>query len=328
MTRYSKILAVFALLTAPWGGARGACQLPPASASLGQLTSFAVNNSVDSTTGNINVNCGAGNTLALLSSNYIQLQLTGAAQTNGARAVLQLNNGTDGIPVQLCTDANCANELQINGTPKKYASGDLVNLIGLLGGLNFSIPLYIRTVTGQTVAAGMYTGTLNVLTSYAICTGIGAVGQCAPGGMQTGSAVVPLNITLMVTNDCTTITAPAINFGSASLISGLNPVSQAITVICTKGSSYSVGLNNGGNAVNNLRYMANSGQLIGYEVFKGDSNDRWGDSGGDRWSSGVSSSVSSDGTLRTYRYVARIAPSQPTPPPGAYTDTLVVDLSF
>ncbi|WP_213991302.1 spore coat U domain-containing protein [Sodalis sp. dw_96] len=308
--------------------AQGACQLPPSSAGLGTVTSFTVNSSVSSTSGNINLNCGSGSTLSLLGNNYIRLQLTGATNISGGRAVLKHDNGNDGIPIQLCSTANCSTELTVNGPPVSFNSGQLVNLIGLMGGLNFSLPLYIRTLTGQNVAAGSYIGTLNVLTSYAICTGIGAAGQCMPGGLQSGSAVEPMTVSLAITNDCITITAPNINFGNAPLVTAFSTVSQTITVICTKGSNYTVGLNNGNNAVNNVRNMANGGSLISYDIFKGSGGNRWGDTGGDRWSSSLASGVSSDGTLRSYNYVAEILSGQATPPPGTYSDNLVVDLSF
>jgi len=310
------------------GAARAACSLPAASASLGTVTSFALNGASSATSASMQVNCGAGSAVALMSDNAISLQLTGATNVSANRAVLTQDNGADAIPIRLCPTQDCANEMTVNGTPVQYSSGQLVNLIGLLGGLNFSIPLYIQTVPGQTVAAGTYSGTLNILVNYAICTGIGVLGQCLPGNSQTGASIEPLTVTLVITNDCVTITAPNVNFGSAPLVSSFNPVAQSITVVCTKGSSYTVGVNNGANAVNNVRYMASGDARLSYEIYRGNGADRWGDTGGDRWTSTQSSSLSSDGIQRTYRYVAKILSGQPTPPPGAYTDTLVVDLAF
>lgn len=319
---------LLALLAMPTGVALAACTLPAATASLGTVTSFAINSAVSGTSAAMQVNCGAGSLAALLSSNYISLQLTGATNASGHRAVLKHDNGTDAIPIQLCSTQNCSTELTINGSPVKYGPDQLVNLIGLMGGSNFSIPLYIRTQPGQTVAAGSYSGILNVLVTYAICTGIGALGQCLPGSSQSGSAVEPLSVSLTIANDCVTITAPNVNFGSAPLISGFNTVAQSITVVCTKGSSYTVGLSNGGNAVDNVRHMASGGALLSYDIYRGTGNDRWGSTGSARWSSALSTSVSSDGVQRTYSYVAKILQAQPTPPPGNYTDSLIVDLAF
>lgn len=328
MTRPLPFIALLMLSALPFRAPHAACQLPAETAGLGTVTSFVLNSNVSNSSGNINVNCGPGSTLSLMGANYIKLQHTGATYSGGGRAMLKRDNGSDNIPIQLCTTANCSTELLLDGTTVTYDYQQLANLIGLLGGLNFSLPLYIRTLPGQTVAAGTYSGTLFVLTTYAICTGIGVAGQCLPGSLQTGSVAVPLTVTMTITNDCTTIAAPNISFGSAPLVSAFSPVSQSITVICTKGSTYTVGLNNGANAVNNLRNMASGNALLGYDIFKGTGSSRWGDNGDDRWPSGLSSSVSSDGTLRTYQYVARISAAQAPAPAGVYTDTLVVDLSF
>ncbi|RDT52236.1 hypothetical protein DXF93_22405 [Escherichia coli] len=50
--------------------------------------------------------------------------------------------------------------------------------------------------------------------------------------------------------------------------------------------------------------------------------------GAERWSSGTSSLISTDGTLRTYNYTARVMQNQTTPPWGIYNDTLLIDLAF
>ncbi|TKI07247.1 Csu type fimbrial protein [Martelella alba] len=322
------IILSLPLLLLSFRPALAACQLPASAAGLGTATSFAVNGNVINSSGAISVNCGSGGTLSLLNGNYVKIQLVGATNVSAARAVLKHDSGGDAVPVRLCADANCAGELLVNGATQTYDYRQLANLIGLLGGLNFSIPVYLSTVPGQVVAAGAYTVTLNILVSYAICTGIGAAGQCLPGSLQSGSTVVPLSLSLTITNDCTTIAAPDIRFGSAPLISVFSAVSQSITVICTKNSAYSVGLNNGRNALNNVRNMSNGSALISYDIFKSNGVDRWGDSGDGRWQSGGATSVNSDGTQRTFRYEARILPNQVTPPPGDYTDSLVVDLSF
>lgn len=51
-------------------------------------------------------------------------------------------------------------------------------------------------------------------------------------------------MTLTVTNDCQ-ITTPNISFASAPVVAGFGTVSQGINVSCTKGSNYTVGLDDG-----------------------------------------------------------------------------------
>jgi spore coat protein U-like protein len=133
---------------------------------------------------------------------------------------------------------------------------------------------------------------------------------------------------LIVTNDCSTITAPNINFGTAPLLSSFPNVSQTISITCTKGSLYNVSINNGLNAVNNVRNMKNGSNLISYDIYQGTTTTRWGSSGSELWSSANSTTVSADQLTRTYNYVAKILSGQNTPTSGNYTDTLVVNVAF
>ncbi|MFD1803976.1 spore coat protein U domain-containing protein [Mixta tenebrionis] len=324
-------LLCFALLSGGYSGMlQAACALPASSASFGSVTSFTVNAAASTSSTTANVNCGSGSTLALLSNNNITLQLASASGVAGNRGALTRAGDTSGdrIPVQLCTTANCATEMTIGATPITYSSSQLLNLIGLLGGLNFSVPLYLRTLPGQVVAAGNYSLTLNLAVTYRICTGIAALGICLAGQDQNGSGTIPITLSLTITNDCTTITAPNVSFGSAPLVSGFSSVSQSINVVCTKGSSYTVGLSNGSHASGSVRNMANGASLLSYEIYKGSTSNRWGPAGSERQSSANATTVSSDGLTRTFPYTARILTTQNTPPAGNYTDSVVVDLSF
>lgn len=323
-----KILLLLGLLLLFPSLAQAACALPAASASFGSVTTFVANNTVSSTSTNANVNCGAGAALSLLSGNQISFQLTGATNVNGTRGTLKRSGdtGTDNIPVRLCTDSACASELTIGGAAYVYNSATLINLAGLLGSLNFAIPVYLRTVTGQTVAAGTYTVTLNMTVTYNVCTSISLLGLCLTP--QTGSGIIPITVTVVLSNDCTAITAPNISFGSAPLVGSFSAVSQTINVLCSKGSTYTVGLSNGNYASGSVRNMASGTNRLSYEIYKGTTSNRWGPSGTERWSSTASSSVSTNGLTRGYNYTARVLTTQNTPPAGNYSDSVVVDLAF
>lgn len=325
-----RTLLCLLLLSGFSGALQAACTLPASTASFGSVTSFAVNSAASTSSTTANVNCGAGSTVSLLSGNNITLRLASATTVSGTRGTLTLagTTGGDAIPVQLCTVSTCATELTIGAAAITYNSTQLANLIGLLGGLNFSIPLYLRTVPGQVVAAGTYSGTLNLAVTYRICTGLAALGLCLAGQEQNGSGTLPISVTMTITNDCTTITAPNINFGSAPLVSGFSAVSQSISVICTKGSTYTVGLSNGNNANGSVRNMANGTNRLSYEIYKGSSSNRWGPAAAERQSSANAATVSSNGLTRTFPYTARILTNQNTPVAGTYTDSVVVDLAF
>ncbi|WP_380180169.1 spore coat protein U domain-containing protein [Kalamiella sp. sgz302252] len=329
ITRSCFRLALLMLLMLCSLAARAACSLPSSTAAFGSVSSFTINTTASNTTANVNVNCGSGSVLSLLSSDYVRLQLASATYTSSTRGALKTaSTSTDFIPLRVCSDSACATEMLIGGTTVNYSQAQLLNLLGLGGGQNFAIPLYLRTLTGQTVAAGTYTVTLNILVTYNICTGIGALGACLLGSQQTGSGTVPITTTLVVTNDCTTITAPNVSFGSAPLVGSFSAVSQSINVICTKGSAYTVGLSNGSHAVGTQRYMTSGSNQLAYEIYKNATTSRWGPTGTERVASTAANSITTDGLTRTFNYTARILASQTTPAAGNYSDSVVVDVSF
>ena len=305
-----------------------ACTLPASTASFGSLTTFVANTTMNATTTNANVNCGSGSALSLLGNNQITFQLTGATNVSGTRGTLKRSGdtGSDNVPVRLCTDSACASELTIGGAAYVYGSQTLVNLAGLLGSLNFAIPVYLRTVPGQVVAAGTYQVTLNMAVTYRVCTSVSVGNVCL--SEQNGSGVIPITVTATLTNDCTTITSPNISFGSAPLVGSFSAVSQTINVLCSKGSTYTVGLSNGSYPVSSVRNMASGTNRLSYEIYKGTTSNRWGPSGTERWSSTTSTAVSADGLTRGFNYTARILTTQATPPAGNYSDSVVVDLAF
>ena len=127
-------------------------------------------------------------------------------------------------------------------------AGGIAQSFGLIAGPGAkTLPLYVSSITGSNVAAGLYTETLSIAWSWNYCSGIGIGGICA--GRDIGSGTASLTVSMTVTNDCQ-ITAPNISFGSAPVISGFTAVTgQTISISCTKGSAYNVGLSDGQNAV-------------------------------------------------------------------------------
>ncbi len=323
------LCSLFFLMTAYPLSGRAACTLPSSTATFGSVSSFTVNTATSDTTATVNVNCGSGSLSSLLSTDYIKLQLASAGYSSGTRGALKTTStGTDLLPLQVCSDSACASEMLIGGTTISYSRAQLLTLLGVGGNQNFAIPLYLRTLTGQVVAAGTYTVTLNILVTYNICTGLGALGLCLLSSQQTGSGILPITTRLVISNDCTTITAPNISFGSAPLVTSFNTVNQSINVICTKGSSYTVGLSDGSNAVSSQRYMLSGSNRLAYEIYKSGTTTRWGPAGSERVASTSANSITADGLTRTFNYTARVLTTQATPVAGSYSDSVVVDLSF
>ena len=202
---------------------------------------------------------------------------------------------------------------------------------GLLGATAPSmIPLYFTTAANN-VAAGVYTETLNVRWDWSYCTGLGVLGICL--GYDTGSnKISTLTVSMTVANDCT-ISAPSISFGSAPVVSAFSTVSQTVSVNCTKGSAYTVGLGDGTHpvSVGGRRQMMSGGNYLAYDIFQSAGTTRWGSVGAARRASSTAEVNPGNGLgsgSQIFNYNARIYTDQATPPAGTYTDSVVLDVGF
>lgn len=297
---------------------------PAGGGSFGSVSSFQAQSSPQATSVNLTLKCDL--VLAtLLSSDNVSLTFSNASNLAGNSATLKVlgSSGSDNIPINICTTSNCASPIT-QGNTDVFSSSTLATL---LSASTFTIPLYFRTTTGQSIAAGQYTVTLNLTVAWDICGLVGIGGLCT--NKQQGSTLLSTTLTLDITNDCITISAPNVNFGDAPFVSSLGAISQTIAVTCTKGSTYSVGINDGLHAVNGVRYLSNGTNSIAYDIYQGTTAvTRWGSVGAQRWASGNATSVSGDQLTRNYTYLAQILSGQSTDSSGLYTDTLVVDIAF
>lgn len=290
------------------------------------VTSFVLNSTEQGVTTNLILQCDSA--LSLLTNDYVTLTLSGASNIATNRAAMKRTDDlavTDLIPLKLCGANNCPANSEVTSTNTGYTWNSSM-LLTLLGSKRYTLPLYLRTVTGQTVSAGPYQAILNLNVYYSIC----AVGTILTGcsSLQSGNLPLTLTVNMTVTNDCTAISAPNLNFGSAPLAKNFPTLSGSVGVTCTKGYAYTVGISNGSNPSGNVRQMASGTNRLSYEIYKGTTTSRWGAVGAERWASVASSAVSTDGLLRTYNFTAQVLPGQNTPPGGTYSDTLLVDLAF
>ncbi len=235
---------------------------------------------------------------------------------------LTLKNGSNQIGYQIYSTS---------GTSSPYIGGAIVinlsniTLLGVLnGGAGSSLPIHIVTTPGANVPAGLYTDTVQVTWEYQhICEGLLGVAGICLGTPNNGTTPRHMTISLNVTNDCT-INAPPVSFGSAPLVGGFSTVSQSISLVCSKGMTYTVGLDPGMSATGGRRRMASGTNRLEYDIFKSD-NSVWGDAGSARANGpGIADGVSQ----QTIGYTARIYTDQTTPPVGVYTDSVVVDVRF
>lgn len=287
----------------------------------GTVSSVVVSSTPQSQTFNIQISCPI--VLAIAAPGSIVVAYTSATTTSGSRALLT-SSTTDTIPLRLmCIPPICtsATEISVNGTQSIPSS----TFLGLLTNKQYSLPFTLSTVA-QSVAAGSYATSITLTVTWDICTA-GALVLCLNN--DTGSDTLVIPVTLNVTNDCATITAPDINFGSAPVAGSFSTQSGTITLVCTKSATYTVGISDGQNASGGVRNMLNgAANLLSYDIYQSTSNNRWGSVGSQRWSSTAATTTSPDTMTKTYSYTAKIFPTQNTPPAGVYNDTLVVDVAF
>ncbi len=323
MRRASGLFFLLWLISSPL---YAACTVTMANASFGSQSSFTVNSTEQQTSANLVVTCDT--VLNLLTSDTVSMNVLSATVTSGTRPAMKRTDNTtitDAVPVRVCGTSSCSNTTETAVGSTYTWSGN--TLLGLLTSKSYTLPIYFRTVAGQSVTAGPYQVSVTFNVSYSVCP-TGLLGICL-GTPQTGTTPVTALISLNVTTDCITISAPDVNFGSAPLVSNFPSVSQSVSITCTKGSTYTVGINNGLNAGGGtVRKMVNGSNAMSYDIYKGSTSNRWGPTGTERWASSAASSVNGDGTVNTYNYTAKMLSGQTTPPAGTYTDTLVVDVLF
>jgi|GEM_PF-116601 len=321
------LLAANLGLTSPTVWAQ-ACAVtnPSTQADFGALTSFAIANTPQQTSAQ------PGTGLRCRGS-VIGLIMTGdtlnASLTSGNQGQLKNTTG-DGINYQIYADQHFQEQLQL-GTPYNYYNSYILDLLGLLGGSNADIPMYFRIPATAThnLGVGAYSDTLSIQWDWNICTGIGLLNLCL--GRDQGTATSQVNLHLEILPDCA-ITAPDVNFGSAPLVVAFTSVTQTISIRCTKGQDYSVGINDGLHADGTQRRLHHNNHYLHYDIYQGTGgNQRWGRQGPERRA--ASDANVNPGNLdglstQGFHYRAEIDVNQATPPPGTYTDTLVIDVAF
>lgn len=307
-----------------WAGSAWAkcTSVVPAPAAFGSLNSAQVLSTVQTaSSSNSGLQCN-GSVLSVLSStDSFKVKVTSA--TSGL-----VGPTGDIIPYTLYADATTTYPIT-RGNFFEFRTTGILDLLGLLNGTPKAVPLYMRTLVGSNVAAGLYQETLNVQWEWSYCEGIGLGGFCI--GQDTGSYTKTLLVSMTVTNDCQ-ITTPNISFGSAPVVAGFGTVSQSLSVSCTKGSNYTVGLDDGLNVASGRRRMkSTANNYLAYDIFKSASTVRWGSSGTARRASTDADVNPGAGTgtgSQVFNYNAKVYTDQATPPAASYTDSVILDVQF
>ncbi|MEN5302787.1 spore coat U domain-containing protein [Pseudomonas sp. TWI628] len=315
---------LYSLLLLPAGSAWALCSsVATTPAAFGTINSTLVRTTVQNASStNSGLQC-TGSLLSLLSSND-HFYATITSSTSGL-----VGPTGDVIAYTLYADNSTSYPIT-RGVAFDFARNGILDLLGLLNGTTpKSVPLYMKTQVGSNVAAGLYQETLTIAWSWNYCSGIGAGSICLGRDIGSGSQTMIVNLT--VSNDCQ-ITTPSISFGSAPVVAGFGTVSQSVSLSCTKGSAYTVGLNDGENVSGGRRRMkSTAGNYLAYDIFKSAGTVRWGSLTSARRASSDADVNPGNGTgtgSQVFNYNAKVYTDQATPPAASYVDNVILDVAF
>ncbi|MEH3103747.1 MAG: spore coat protein U domain-containing protein [Sphingomonas phyllosphaerae] len=130
--------------------------------------------------------------LKVLSGNYIKATF----QSRNALRLLPTAAGTPSLAYALSADPNNNVPIAQNGTVD-YMQGDLLNVLGLLGGTAADLPFFVRPAATAALPEGVYTDRVTIKWDWYICQGIGALGACILA-LDKDSATTIVDITLTV----------------------------------------------------------------------------------------------------------------------------------
>lgn len=150
-----------------------------------------------------------------------------------------------------------------------------------------------------------------------------SVGNCniisSLGGIQ-----VPFVVTANVVGACT-VNATDLNFGTAGTLTANVDTTNTISVQCSPGIPYTIGLSNGtaGGTSPTNRFMANGGNTTTYGIYRNIARSApWGNIIGTNTMAGTGS-----GFNQNFTGYGRVPP-QTTPPSGTYTDQITITLTY
>ena len=191
------------------------------------------------------------------------------------------------------------------------------------GNSSFSEPIYALIAAGQqTAATGSYTDTFPNSNVGAYATFAKQAGPSCPTGG--GHAQIGFTVQGTVIPNCY-LSATALNFGTASFITTAINATNTITVQCTNGLPYNIGLNAGSTTggTTTTRLMASGANTVSYKMYSDSGHTtNWGNTVGTDTVSGTG--TAGNQTLTVYGQV----PIQSSSTPASYSDLVTITATF
>ena len=188
-------------------------------------------------------------------------------------------------------------------------------LVPTLGGSK-TVPIPATVLAGQSNAPpGSYSQAVTATVQFGFTT-------CTSGFQQVGSFT--FSTTASVIKSCN-VSAGNLAFGSTGTLTSAIPGQSQISLQCSSGTGYAIGLDGGTSGATDptQRKMIAGAESVTYGLYRDSAYSLpWGSTPGSNVLSGSGTSLTQ--SIPVYGLV----PVQATPPPGTYTDTIVLSVTY
>lgn len=156
---------------------------------------------------------------------------------------------------------------------------------------------------------------------------------CAGAMAQAGTSTANLTVQITITAACTINTA-TLDFGSnagTSLISSNVDASTTVSVTCTNGSPYSVGMDNGANVSGSQRRMKSGTNFLNYNLYVDSARtNAWTTAASNSTCTSANSCFLGTGTgaAQLVSVYGRVPSTGTAPPTGTYSDTVTMTITY
>ena len=150
---------------------------------------------------------------------------------------------------------------------------------------------------------------------------------------QAGTSTATLSVSIVITASCTINPATLIFASTAgtTLITTAVNGSSTVSITCTGGSPYSIAMDNGANASGSQRRMNSGANFLNYNLYVDAAHTL-------PWSTATNSTTcttagdcflgTGNGAAQTINIYGVVPTTATAPPPGTYTDTVTMTITF
>lgn len=148
--------------------------------------------------------------------------------------------------------------------------------------------------------------------------------NCPSGEASAATADSSFTVRIVIGAACVVTSSTDMLFGNAGVLVAAIDQTSTISVQCTSGQAYNIGLNSGANSGSvSARQMNGPGGMISYSLSTDAGRlSNWGETIGSDTVGGTG-----NGSVQSFTVYGRV-PAQPTPLPGTYSDTVTVTVTY